>query len=176
MVFDRKHPDVLFMKNYNGETPRERIIDESCDYTPDAIEGRKSVFLYSPRKGGKSWMNARLLGHYLKQYMEEKMTEQFKTKYHALAWAAEDEKNIFVDSAGMSFRVIHGNIMRQCASDDIWNSVPHNAINQPCRKAEPKEKCNLDLAAEIWEKQSGLHGKYEIAAILDECDKRYARK
>ena len=100
------------------------------------------------------------------------MTEKFKTKYHALAWAAEDSTNIFVDSAGLSFRVGLDIIMRQCASDGIWNTVSSDYIKEPCHKLEV-EKSNAQLAT-IADKQFMGHGDM-VQFILDECDNRYAR-
>ncbi len=91
------------------------------------------------------------------------MTEKFKTKYHALAWAAEDTTNIFVDNAGMSYRISHGVILRQCASDGLWNNVTSNLINEPCRKAEPKKKTQMVVDMSIEE-------------LLEIFDARYLRK
>jgi hypothetical protein len=105
------------------------------------------------------------------------MEEKFKTKYHALAWAAEDEKNIFVDSTGMScricFRFVPDAVLRQCASDGIWNIVDVKNIHEPCRKAK-SEKSNHGAAKAIYQTGKGLD--VMIEQIFDECDKRFESK
>lgn len=103
------------------------------------------------------------------------MTEKFKTKYHALAWAAEDENNVFVDGEDFRFRIRNdGTSLIQHKSDGIFyffNTI--EGIKEPCHKLEV-EKSNAQLAT-IADKQFMGHGDM-VQFILDECDKRYARK
>lgn len=109
------------------------------------------------------------------------MTEKFKTKYHALAWAAEDEKNVFVDGEGDCVKFDNGEVV--CAPQ--WNDyrVLENVdqIIEPCHKLEV-EKSNEDVADNItiacWGRDKTKVSTISkiIEGILDECDNRYARK
>lgn len=102
------------------------------------------------------------------------MTEKFKTKYHALAWAAEDENNVFVDGEDFRFRIRNdGTSLIQHKSDGIFyffNTI--EGIKEPCRKLEV-EKSNEEVVQEIC-KASLL--KETLNMLLEECDNRYARK
>lgn len=101
------------------------------------------------------------------------MTEKFKTKYHALAWAAEDENNVFVDAYGDRLKVRDGNIFYFNDHREVTKPVSVCSIIEPCHKLEV-EKSNAQLAT-IADKQFMGHGDM-VQFILDECDKRYARK
>lgn len=66
------------------------------------------------------------------------MTEKFKTKYHALAWAAEDENNVFVDGSGDKIRVTVGGLSEYCPNKnhpDRWYNISSSLIKEPCHGA-----------------------------------------
>ncbi len=80
------------------------------------------------------------------------MTEKFKTKYHALAWAAEDVNNVFVDGEGDCVKFDNGEVV--CAPQ--WNDyrVLENVdqIIEPCHKLEV-EKPSLQEQIDELKKQ-----------------------
>jgi len=102
------------------------------------------------------------------------MTEKFKTKYHALAWAAEDENNVFVDGDNYHVKMVNETIMANEDGDSHWFECDASfLITEPCHKLEV-EKSNKEFVKNFY-KYIGFNVSI-IEDILDECDKRYARK
>lgn len=101
----------------------------------------------------------------------------FKTKYHALAWAAEDENNVFVDGNKTKLKILGDTLFyfddNIASWENSWVLVGGavSFVKEPCHKLEP-EKSNEEIALEI-NKPSTLE---TLKLLLDECDKRYERR
>lgn len=110
------------------------------------------------------------------------MTEKFKTKYHALAWAAEDENNVFVDGDNANISLLKGLIYFQALKDSSHHTAWHllaygvDGIKEPCHKLEVEksnEESVYDKLHTIWQDSGSLK---MLQVLFDECDNRYARK
>ena len=103
------------------------------------------------------------------------MTEKFKTKYHALAWAAEDENNVFVDGNDDYVKIDNGGTVYAVQGSD-YHALNVSDVMEPCHKLEVEksnEESVYDNLHTIWQDSGSLK---MLQVLFDECDNRYARK